>query len=115
MTAEQLKSGIQNGQFDGIFTELYGKEKIEWQRSRYLTCIEEFEKIYDTNRDMPQNRDLRLFSVSGRSEISGNHTDHNHGKVLAASIDLDIIAVAAKNERGLIHVKCWVFRWIRSI
>jgi len=105
MTAEQLKSGIQNGQFDGIFTELYGKEKIEWQRSRYLTCIEEFEKIYDTNRDMPQNRDLRLFSVSGRSEISGNHTDHNHGKVLAASIDLDIIAVAAKNERGLIHVK----------
>ncbi|MCI8589136.1 MAG: galactokinase [Clostridiales bacterium] len=99
MTQEQLKSAIQNGKFDGIFTKLYGAKQIEWQRNRYLTCIEEFGKIYDDQRD------LRIFSVSGRSEISGNHTDHNHGKVLAASIELDIIAVAAKNESDIIHVK----------
>ncbi|MBQ8696237.1 MAG: galactokinase, partial [Clostridia bacterium] len=43
--------------------------------------------------------------VSGRSEVSGNHTDHNYGKVLAASIDLDIIAIVAKNEDGIVHVK----------
>lgn len=46
-----------------------------------------------------------LFSVPGRSEVSGNHTDHNHGKVLAASIDLDIIAVATRTDDGIIAVK----------
>ncbi|MCI8331264.1 MAG: galactokinase [Clostridiales bacterium] len=99
MRAEQLTRAIQDGHFDGIFTELYGEEQIERQRSRYLTCIEEFGRIYE------KDRDLRLFSVSGRSEISGNHTDHNNGKVLAASIDLDIIAVAARNDSNFVYVK----------
>jgi galactokinase len=39
------------------------------------------------------NDELRLFSAPGRTEIGGNHTDHNHGKVMAASINLDIAAV----------------------
>lgn len=99
MTQQQLTSAIAAGRFDGIFNQLYGAHQIEKQRRRYINCIEEFCKIYD------EKRDLKLFSVSGRSEISGNHTDHNHGKVLAASIDLDIIAVVAKNENNIVHVK----------
>ena len=50
-------------------------------------------------------RDLSLFSVPGRSELAGNHTDHNCGKVIAASIDLDIIAAAAPREDGIINLK----------
>ncbi|MBR2849580.1 MAG: galactokinase, partial [Clostridia bacterium] len=46
-----------------------------------------------------------VFTVAGRSEISGNHTDHNHGCVIAASINLDIIAVAAKNGEDIIRIK----------
>ena len=95
MTQQQLTSAIAAGRFDGIFNQLYGAHQIEKQRRRYINCIEEFCKIYD------EKRDLKLFSVSGRSEISGNHTDHNHGKVLAASIDLDIIAVVAKNDNNI--------------
>ena len=43
--------------------------------------------------------------MPGRSEISGNHTDHNHGKVLAGSINLDIIAIASKTDDGVIRIK----------
>lgn len=99
MKANELIKSINEGKFDNIFTTLYGKEQVEMQRERYLECVDEFGKIYEGDRD------LRVFSVSGRSEVAGNHTDHNHGKVLAASINLDIIAIVAKNEDGIIHVK----------
>lgn len=46
----------------------------------------------------------RLFSAPGRIEIGGNHTDHNHGRVLAAAVDLDICALARSNESGRIRV-----------
>ena len=99
MKAEELKRKIASGAFDGVFATLYGEGKTLAQRERYTECIDEFTQIYDGDRD------LRVFSVSGRSEISGNHTDHNHGKVLAASIDLDIIAVVAKSEGDVVRVK----------
>ena len=47
----------------------------------------------------------RLFSTPGRTEVCGNHTDHNHGKVLAAAIDLDVIAVAAPAADGRITIE----------
>lgn len=48
--------------------------------------------------------DAFVFSVPGRSEICGNHTDHNRGEVFAASIDLDILAVARPTDGGKIRV-----------
>ncbi len=51
------------------------------------------------------DRDVSLYSVPGRSELSGNHTDHNRGRVIACSVDLDIIAVAAAREDGVIRIK----------
>lgn len=47
---------------------------------------------------------MTLFSSPGRTEISGNHTDHNHGKVLAGSINLDCVGVAAKNNSSKVHI-----------
>lgn len=67
--------------------------------ARFIGAIEEFCRLYGSDRD------LSLFSVPGRSEISGNHTDHNHGCVLAGAIDRDIIAVAARNEDGVVRVR----------
>jgi len=46
----------------------------------------------------------RWFSTPGRTEIGGNHTDHNHGKVLAAAVDLDAIAAAAMSDDGAITI-----------
>lgn len=102
MNISQLKSAIKTGAYDKAFKELYGVDcDLDAVRERYISCADGFEQCYgDKNA-----QDVEMFSVAGRSEISGNHTDHNHGRVLAASITLDIISVAAKNDEGVVRVK----------
>ena len=70
---------------------------LDHARERIIYAINEFTKNYGDDRD------IYIFSVPGRSEIIGNHTDHNHGKVMAGAINRDILAVVAKNEEGLIR------------
>ena len=104
MITESLKKAVQNGEYDTAFRALYGADANLFDvKVRYLSAIDSFEKLYGTA--LPENAEVRLFSVPGRSEISGNHTDHNHGRVLAASISLDIIAVAAKTDKNEIRIK----------
>lgn len=98
MNTAQLKQHIENGGIDGTLSHIYGAEAVAMQKQRYVNAIGEFEKLYGT-------REVSLYSVAGRSELSGNHTDHNHGCVVAASIDLDIIAVAAKRNDSVIRIK----------
>ncbi len=99
MKTSELKAALLGGQFDARLTYIYGEAALEAQKARYASAVEEFEKIYGTDGD------AALYSVAGRSELSGNHTDHNFGCVVAASIDLDIIAVAAPNADNIIRVK----------
>ncbi len=94
-----LITKISEGYLDAAFTSLYGEENVEAQRVRYTEAVKEFGSIYG------EDRDVNLFSVPGRSEISGNHTDHNRGCVIAAAIDLDIIAVASMNGNDTVRVK----------
>jgi galactokinase len=70
---------------DSILAELYGETEIERARRRYAALIE----------GMPGKP--RIFSAPGRTELAGNHTDHNRGKVLAASIQLDNAAAVCKS------------------
>ena len=98
MKTTQLLSYIQNKGADNALLRIYGEENLCAQRERYIGAVKEFHESYG-------EREVSLFSVPGRSEISGNHTDHNHGKVLAGSINLDIIAVSAKTEDGVIRIK----------
>ena len=81
---------------DLALSVLYGSD--EDARKRIKKAVEAFTSLYG-------EREYSVFSVSGRSEISGNHTDHNRGEVLAASVTLDIIAVAAPTDDGVIYVK----------
>ena len=102
MNIKELKSAILDGTYNKAFFELYGSDcDVEAVKARYISCTEGFESTYGNKI----YGDVRLFSVAGRSEISGNHTDHNHGKVLAGSISLDIISVAATNNDGVIGIK----------
>ncbi len=104
MVASSAINRVKNGGYDKAFFELYGeKADIEATRNRYLSAICEFEKLYGAY--LSENDGILLFSVPGRSELSGNHTDHNCGKVLAASINLDIIAVVAVNAKNEIRIK----------
>ena len=96
MLVSQWKQSFENGQMDATLAALYPSPAP--QKGRYLQLLDEFLALYG-------DLDADLFSVPGRTEISGNHTDHNKGKVLAASVDLDIIAVASKTDDRIIRVK----------
>ena len=99
MKTAELKQALAGSTLDSRFCEIYGSAALETQKARYLHAVEEFEKLYGADRE------AALYSVAGRSELSGNHTDHNHGCVIAASIDLDIIAVASPSAGSVIRVK----------
>ena len=86
----ELKKQFVKGEYDNLLTDIYLDEnKIEYQRERYVKAIEKFEALYG-------EADVEIYSAPGRSEVSGNHTDHQHGEVLAASINLDAIAIVKK-------------------
>lgn len=97
MEIQKAIQNIENGGFSGIFSRLYGEGNEPKQR--YISAVKRFAELY------PERNDVRIFSASGRTEIGGNHTDHQHGCVLAAAVNLDIIAVAAFHEDGVIRVK----------
>ena len=98
MKTTELLNAIKSGALDARLAEIYGSEAVEAQKERYAGALDDFYSMYG-------EREVSLFSVPGRSEISGNHTDHNFGKVLAGSINLDIIAVASKTDDSLIRIK----------
>ncbi len=83
-----------------LFQELYGFDAavLKEQAARYSALMAEFQKLYGTD-------EVSLFSSPGRTEIGGNHTDHNYGRVLAGAVNLDMIAVAAPNGTKTIRIK----------
>ena len=75
--------------------KVYGNKGIDAQKKRYSTLIGLFGETFG---EKPQ----RLFSASGRTEVCGNHTDHNCGCVLAAGVSLDVIAAVTPTDDGVI-------------
>lgn len=99
-TQQELKSMLQDGAMDSRLRRVYVSDaEIQAQYARYTAVIDAFSELFTGERD------IRLFSAPGRSEVGGNHTDHNHGRVLAAGINLDAIAAAAKNDDNIVRVK----------
>lgn len=88
---------LESQKADSLFADLYGQKDVAAQKERYKEVIREFEKEFG-------EKDILLFSSPGRTEISGNHTDHNHGKVLAGSINLDCVGVAARNMSNKVRI-----------
>lgn len=62
-------------------------------------------RLLDTFRELFGEAKPLLYSAPGRTEIGGNHTDHQHGKVLAASVNMDMLAAAAENGSNIVNVK----------
>lgn len=102
---EQMVNCIQGGGMDKQFKLLYGKteSRLNFQKDRFINAITAFETIFCDS--LNEESEIRLLSVPGRSEIGGNHTDHNHGRVMACAVDLDIIAVVCKNNSGIVRIK----------
>ncbi|NLZ46065.1 MAG: galactokinase [Clostridiales bacterium] len=78
--------------------DIYGKDLVDFQKKRYEKAIENFKALYG-------NIPFRIFSAPGRTEVGGNHTDHNHGKVLAAGVSLDVIAIVGTCDNNAIQIK----------
>lgn len=97
MDCNEMKNCMENGIYDSVLKDLYG-ENINEQKVRYLQLINRFEQHF------PNHEQIEIYSASGRSEIGGNHTDHQHGCVLAASINLDSVAVVSPTDDATITV-----------
>lgn len=89
---------LKSGKADALFAKLYGESAVKENVRRYEELLKGYGKTFG------EDQDVLLFSSPGRTEISGNHTDHNHGKVLAGSINLDCVGVAAKNGTDSVRI-----------
>ena len=100
MVAKELIQAIKDGAFDENLKAVYvTDEAVEAQKPRYIEAISDFAGLFGSDRD------ISIMSAPGRTEVCGNHTDHNNGKVLAAAINLDAIAVVSKSEGSTVRVK----------
>ena len=98
---EQIKSGLKGGEYAKELAYLYVCDESETEpyAQRYLDVIAGFEEIFG------EAEELALFSAPGRTEIGGNHTDHQHGCVLAGSVNIDVIAAARPNGTNEVRIK----------
>ncbi len=96
---QEIKSRIDSGAYDAKMQQMYGTVQVpQTYRDRIKAALDSFAELYG-------DRQVRVFSVSGRTELGGNHTDHQHGRVLCGGISLDIIAVAAPSDDSIMRVK----------
>ncbi len=97
-TAETLIAKINKD--NKVLRELYGSNPIDLERhaKRYVNLIHQFTGAFG-------NAELTVFTSPGRTEIGGNHTDHNYGRVLAGAVNLDNVAIASKNNSDIIHIQ----------
>lgn len=98
MILDYVLKEIDSGRFDERIIDIYeDKELLDIQRHRYSKLLSEFKNLFG-------NYDINIFSSPGRTEICGNHTDHQNGRVLAAAINLDILSVVSKSDDGIISI-----------
>lgn len=101
---ETARKQVEEGALHAVYPQLYGNSfNTEVLDKRYKNLIEIHNKLYKNNAHA--SGPLHLFSTAGRSELGGNHTDHNLGKVIAATINLDTIGAVRRTDDGLVILK----------
>lgn len=96
MNVTDLNKKLNNNTMGDVFKTLYHLD-MDKQTDRYLRIASEFERHFG-------DAQISIFSAPGRSEIGGNHTDHQHGRVLAAAIDLDAVAIAEQRDDNIVEI-----------
>ena len=102
MNAKEILNTIDTGKLDAVLSRLYGNDEstLSKQRIRCKKAVETYASFYPENTE-----EVYLFSAPGRTEVGGNHTDHQHGRVLAASVDMDILAVVGKRKDMTVNLE----------
>jgi galactokinase len=96
-TISAYGAALSNGRYDMVLTELYGPGRLAAQRNRYFGLLNSLARRYGDGPAI-------LVSAPGRTELGGNHTDHNHGRVLAAAVDLDCAASAKLRDDAFVEL-----------
>ncbi len=106
-TIESVLATLNAGGLDDRLAEIYGcsTDAVALYARRLQDLVAQFAQVFASSDSASAGGDLQLFSAPGRTEIGGNHTDHQHGHVLAASVNLDIIAAARKNGTQTIRIQ----------
>ena len=92
MKASVLREEFKTDKHNQLLEDLYEDASlVNYQKDRYANALDKFIELYG-------DENVSIYSAAGRSEISGNHTDHQHGCVLAGSINLDAIGVVARQD-----------------
>lgn len=93
------RESLEQGSLDQRIREIYvDEQRVPYNRERYIRAIDRFTELF------PSEKEIEIYSAPGRSEVCGNHTDHQNGMVLATSINLDAIAIVAKAEEPVIRL-----------
>lgn len=103
MRVSAILSSISNGGYNSALRDVYGDVCLAEAQKRCISLCRSFIELYG-------DLDAVFVSVPGRTEISGNHTDHNNGCVLAASVNIDILALAAQTNDSYIRIKSEGYR-----
>ena len=90
------KKFLESGAADETLSVLYGAEAVEAQKARYEKLAAQHIEKFGPREGM------RFVSAPGRTEIIGNHTDHNNGCVVAAAVNLDTVAAVTPNDTGVV-------------
>ena len=103
LSCKTLIDQLSGGMWDKRLNHLYccnGSEALEAVRARAVEAVKRYQALFSAGDDAQ----AALFSSPGRTELGGNHTDHQHGCVLAASVNMDMLAVAAPNGTALVRI-----------
>ena len=95
---KELESGAKDSRLLEIYMDM---SKIGYQRTRYIEALLDYAEQF---AESDKEKEVELFSAPGRSEIGGNHTDHQHGNVLCASVNVDAIAIAGNPNPDKVRV-----------
>ncbi len=87
-TVDMIREGLLHEAYPHLYAKYYDQKEMD---ARYISLLKSHTQLFKV-------QDAMLFSTAGRSELGGNHTDHNLGKVLAATINLDTIAAVSKRD-----------------
>ena len=97
-TVKILREQLENDELKDILLDIYvDSSMMAYETERYIHALDRFEEEFG---DGPVN----IFSAPGRTEVCGNHTDHQRGEVLAASINRDVLAIVRITESDKIDI-----------
>ena len=98
MIIDELMCQFSSGTYDERLMDIYVDDnKLNYQKQRYVSALRNYMDEFGSD-------DVEIYSAPGRSEVGGNHTDHQNGEILAASINLDAIGIVKKTTDNKVTI-----------